>query len=113
MLISSFLIFPLRQRGTNASPSNVFRTWDSQEGGAMLSAQAGVKGQEWHGAQSKFIDSLTFKEKKTQPATGAYARLLAAGQRLLAIIKKSEGYANKDLGKMTDQIIALCDKLEK
>ena len=48
MLISSFLIFPLRQRGTNASPSNVFRTWDSQEGGAMLSAQAGVKGQEWH-----------------------------------------------------------------
>lgn len=52
-------------------------------------------------------------KKKTQPATGAYARLLAAGQRLLAIIKKSEGGANKDLAKMADQIIALCDKYEK
>ncbi len=52
-------------------------------------------------------------QKKTQPATGAYARLLAAGQRLLSIIKKSDGYANKDLAKMADQVIALCDKLEK
>ena len=52
-------------------------------------------------------------QKKTQLATGAYARLLAAGQRLLSIIKKSDGYANKDLAKMADQVIALCDKLEK
>lgn len=52
-------------------------------------------------------------QKKTQSATGAYARLLAAGQRLLSIIKKSDGYANKDLAKMADQVIALCDKLEK
>lgn len=52
-------------------------------------------------------------QKKTQPATGAYARLLAAGQRLLSIIKKHDGGANKDLAKMTDQIIALCDKFEK
>ncbi len=52
-------------------------------------------------------------QKKTQPATGAYARLLAAGQRMLSIIKKSEGYANKDLAKMADQVISLCDKLEK
>jgi len=52
-------------------------------------------------------------KKKAQPATGAYARLLAAGQRLLAVIKKNEHGANKDLAKMTDQIIALCDKFEK
>jgi metallo-beta-lactamase family protein len=52
-------------------------------------------------------------KKKEKPATGAYARLLAAGQRLLAIIKKNEHGANKDLAKMTDQIIALCDKFEK
>lgn len=52
-------------------------------------------------------------QKKNRPATGAYARLLAAGQRLLAIIKKQEGGANKDLAKMADQIIALCDKYER
>ena len=52
-------------------------------------------------------------KKKVQPATGAYARLLAAGQRLLAIIKKHEHGANKDLAKMADQVIALCDKFEK
>ena len=52
-------------------------------------------------------------KKKTQPATGAYARLLAAGQRLLGIIKKNEHGANKDLAKMADQIIALCDKFER
>ena len=52
-------------------------------------------------------------KKKEKPAAGAYARLLAAGQRLLAIIKKNEHGANKDLAKMTDQIIALCDKFEK
>ena len=52
-------------------------------------------------------------KKKAQPATAAYARLLAAGQRLLAIIKKSEHGANKDLAKMADQIIALCDKFER
>ena len=63
--------------------------------------------------QLEFEASPIPKEKKVQPATGAYARLLAAGQRLLAIIKKSDGYANKDLAKMADQVIALCDKLEK
>ncbi len=63
--------------------------------------------------QFEFEASPIPKEKKEHPATGAYARLLAAGQRLLAIIKRSDGYANKDLAKMADQVIALCDKLEK
>lgn len=63
--------------------------------------------------QFEFEASPIPKEKKEHPATGAYARLLAAGQRLLAIIKRSDGYANKDLAKMADQVIALCDKLDK
>lgn len=49
-------------------------------------------------------------EKKTKPASGIYARLLAAAQRLLAIVKKSDGLANKDMGKFADQIISICDK---
>ncbi len=52
-------------------------------------------------------------KKKAKPASGAYARFLAAGQRLLAIIKRSDGLANKDMAKFTDQINAICDKIEK
>ena len=51
-------------------------------------------------------------KKKEKVASGVYARLLAAGNRLLAVIKKNEGGANKDLAKFADQIIALCDKYD-
>ncbi len=53
------------------------------------------------------------KEKKAQKPAGVYARLMAAGQRLLAVIKHNEGGANKDLAKFTDQINALCDKWDR
>ena len=49
-------------------------------------------------------------KKKAKVASGVYARLLACGQRLMAIIQKSDGMANKDLAKFADQINALCDK---
>lgn len=49
-------------------------------------------------------------KKREKAATGVYARLLAAGQRLLAIIKKNEGTSNKDLAKFADQVTSLCDK---
>ncbi len=49
-------------------------------------------------------------KKREKAATGVYARLLAAGQRLLAIIKKNEGTNNKDLAKFADQVTSLCDK---
>ncbi|MDO4331158.1 MAG: MBL fold metallo-hydrolase [Eubacteriales bacterium] len=52
------------------------------------------------------------KKGKSTAASGVYARLLAAGQRLLAIIKRSEGMANKDLAKFADQINSLCEKWE-
>lgn len=42
-----------------------------------------------------------------------YARLLAAGQRLMTVIKHNEGGANKDLAKFADQIHALCDKWDR
>lgn len=42
-----------------------------------------------------------------------YGRLLAAGQRLLAVIRRSEGVSNKDLAKFADQINVLCDKWER
>ncbi len=51
-------------------------------------------------------------KKKTKPATGVYARLVAAGQRLMALITRSDGLANKDMAKFADQINSICDKWE-
>ncbi|MCH5343857.1 MAG: MBL fold metallo-hydrolase [Acetatifactor sp.] len=51
-------------------------------------------------------------KKKAKPASGVYARLVAAGQRLVAIITRSDGMAHKDMARFADQIISLCDKWE-
>ncbi len=50
------------------------------------------------------------KKGKAPTISGVYARLVAAGQRLLEIIKRSDGLANKDMSKFADQINAICDK---
>ncbi len=39
-----------------------------------------------------------------------YDRLVEAGQRLLAVIRRMEGRTNKELARFADQINALCDK---
>ncbi len=50
------------------------------------------------------------KKAKAAVANSVYARLEAAGQRLLAVIRNGKGMANKDMAKLADQINALCDK---
>lgn len=55
-------------------------------------------------------------QKKTAAKKRAgemYQRLLTAGQRLLAVIRKNEGLSNKDTAKFTDQINALSDKWDR
>ena len=52
-------------------------------------------------------------KKKGRVAADVFARLMAAGQRLLAVIRKNEGLANKDLAKFADQVNSLCDKWDK
>ncbi|MBD5395174.1 MAG: MBL fold metallo-hydrolase [Lachnospiraceae bacterium] len=49
-------------------------------------------------------------KKKVRTVSDVFTRLLAAGQRLIAVIHKNEGGANKDLAKFADQINSLCDK---
>lgn len=44
--------------------------------------------------------------------SAVFARFVAAAERLLAVVKQSDGLANKDMAKFADQIIALCDKIE-
>ena len=45
---------------------------------------------------------------KAMKANTPFARLLAAGQRLLTVIRHNEGGANKDLARFTSQINSLC-----
>lgn len=52
-------------------------------------------------------------KKKAHGVSDVFARLLASGQRLIAVIHKNEGGANKDLAKFADQINSLCDKWER
>lgn len=52
-------------------------------------------------------------KKKAHGISDVFARLVAAGQRLVAVIYKNEGCANKDLARFADQINALCDKYDR
>jgi len=51
-------------------------------------------------------------KKKVRTVSDVFSRLMAAGQRLLAVIRKNEGRANKDLARFADQVNSLCDKWE-
>ena len=53
------------------------------------------------------------KSEPVKKAAGVYARLLAAGERLLTVIRHNEGGANKDLARFADQINSLCDKWDR
>lgn len=53
------------------------------------------------------------KKKEQTLVADVYARLKAAGARLMGIIAKSEGISNKDKAKFADQINSLCDKWSK
>lgn len=44
---------------------------------------------------------------------GFFAKLLEAGQRLMGVIRKNEGGANKDLKKFTEEINQLCDRWDR
>ena len=53
------------------------------------------------------------EQKRLEKSNTPYARLWAAGQRLLTVIKHNEGGANKDLAKFMGQINSLCDKWDR
>lgn len=51
--------------------------------------------------------------RKRRAAASVYARLVAAGRRLLQVIAHNEGGPNKELARFADQITALCDKWDR
>ena len=52
-------------------------------------------------------------EGAARKAAGIFANLMEAAQRLVEVVKKNEGGANKDLKKFTEEIHRLCDKWER
>ena len=50
---------------------------------------------------------------KDKKAAAIYTRLVAAGNRLMAVIRHNEGGANKDLKKMTEEINRLSDRWDR
>lgn len=50
------------------------------------------------------------KKKAKSIGANIYAKLLAAAQRLLDMVKRIDGMPNKDMSKFADQINSLCDK---
>ena len=72
-----------------------------QDGGAQV--RPVVKGE----------DGLKRISSKNKKAIHAYARLTAAGERLLSVIRHNEGGANKDINKLTEEILRLCDKWDR
>lgn len=52
-------------------------------------------------------------KKKAFKVSDVFARLVAAGQHLIAVIYKNEGGANKDLARFADQINSLSDKWDR
>ncbi|MCQ2543530.1 MAG: MBL fold metallo-hydrolase [Lachnospiraceae bacterium] len=53
------------------------------------------------------------KRDPSKRVTEVFARLLAAGNRLLQVIEHNQGGTNKDLAKFADQINSLCDKWDR
>ena len=49
----------------------------------------------------------------TKKAAGIYTALVAAGSRLMTVIRRNQGGANKDLRKFTEEINRLCDKWDR
>lgn len=51
--------------------------------------------------------------KQSRAGSAVFDRLVIAGERLISVIKKCQGMANKDLARFADQINSLCDKWDK
>ena len=50
---------------------------------------------------------------KASKAARAFQKLVAMGQRLMSVIRKSEGIPNKDLDRFTREVQSLCDKWDR
>lgn len=82
-----------------------------------LNAVAPYSGAEFDMISGRFVKEGERIPKAKKPVqrkvNDVFERLLAAGRRLLTVIKHNEGGANKDLAKFADQINSMCDKWDR
>lgn len=82
-----------------------------------LNAVAPYSGAEFDMISGRFVKEgeriLKAKKPVQRKANDVFERILAAGRRLLTVIKHNEGGANKDLAKFADQINSMCDKWDR
>lgn len=82
-----------------------------------LNAVAPYSGAEFDMISGRFTKEgeriLKAKKPVQRKANDVFERLLAAGRRLLTVIKHNEGGTNKDLAKFADQINSMCDKWDR
>lgn len=82
-----------------------------------LNAVAPYSGAEFDMISGSFVKegerNLKVRKPVQRKANDVFERLLAAGRRLLTVIKHNEGGANKDLAKFADQINSMCDKWDR
>ena len=80
-------------------------------------AVAPYSGDEYDTAKKGFTNAAAIVPvKKKQPANKAnpvYDKLYSAGQRLLSVIQKNKGLANRELEKFTNKIKKLCDEYDR
>lgn len=72
-----------------------------------------VEGRFIHEAEPVRIKKETVSSPTAEKVTKTFARLLAAGQRLIGVIRHNEGGANRDLEKFAREIHDLCDKWDR
>ncbi len=81
------------------------------------STAAPYSGESWDLASNARITEGNRERNRIVSKAGktstVYDRLVDCGKRLMGLIEKSKGLANKDLAKFADQIQALCEKWEK
>ena len=76
---------------------------EKTEGVRIAKEEAFVKG----------VGSMKPSKLRNRKARAVYERLEGAGYRLMTLIRKYEGCANRDVAKFADQINSLCDKWEQ
>ena len=63
--------------------------------------------------RAAIVKAVKKKQAAHEKVSAVYNALLEAGQRLLRVIEKNKGGANKDLEKFTERINSLCDRYER
>lgn len=80
-------------------------------------AYAPFSGDEFDLMTLQMVKQGSREKKRKKPSlkvsSNVFARLLAAGERLLSVIRKNEGVSNKDLARFADQVDALSNKWDR